>query len=55
MSKTTQKSPTKVPSSSAILLAVASSTAIETGKSVMHLEALLKRASFRFASLRLAN
>jgi hypothetical protein len=51
---TRQRRQPKVPSRKAIVRAVASSTAIETGKKVAELEKLLRRKSIRFPSLSLA-
>ena len=54
MHMTNQRRQPKVPSRKAIVRAVASSTAIETGKKVAELEKILRRKSVRFPSLVLA-
>ncbi|WP_326534736.1 hypothetical protein [Pseudorhodoferax sp.] len=46
--------PRKKPSRKAVLRAVASSTAVETGHSVAQLELRLKQAPVRFAHIKLA-
>lgn len=49
------KQPRKPPSPQALLRAVASSTAIETGQSVAELEAKLRGKKGKFRALTLAN
>ncbi|MDA7419152.1 hypothetical protein PGB34_22495 [Xenophilus arseniciresistens] len=44
----------KKPSRKALLRAVASSTAVETGRTVAQLEQQLKQATVRFAHIKLA-
>jgi hypothetical protein len=48
------KPPKKTPSQQAIIRAVASSTAIETGQSVQELEAKLRSKKSKFRNLTLA-
>lgn len=50
----TKAPPRKQPSRKALLRAVASSTAVETGRSVAQLEQRLKEPSDRFAHITLA-
>ncbi len=53
MNKTTDPQ-RKMPSPKAVLRAVASSTAVETGRSVVQLEQRLQQPSARFAHIKLA-
>lgn len=53
MHKTTEPQ-RKKPSTQAVLRAVASSTAVETGRSVAQLEQRLKQPVVRFAHIKLA-
>ncbi|MBM9889503.1 MULTISPECIES: hypothetical protein [Deefgea] len=54
MAKSVQTSIRKPISAQAVLRAVASSTAIETGQNIQQLENKLKQPSSKFASLKLA-
>jgi hypothetical protein len=50
----TIESKRKQPNRKAVLRAVASSTAVETGQSVLQLERQLRQPSLRFAAIKLA-